>query len=66
MADVDGIEGVLATEIAPQRARATSGGKFIRETQCSRADILQERQVEGDPVTGDTSDGGDDPGLRRS
>ena len=57
---LDSVEGVLATEIAPAARPRDQGGKFIRESQAPER-ILQERQVEGDPLTGDTSDGGDDP-----
>ena len=60
---LDSVEGVLATEIAPASRPRDTGGKFIRETQAPEH-ILQERQVEGDPLTGDTSDGGDDPAYR--
>ena len=61
---LDGVEGVLATEIAPQSRPRDQGGKFIRETQAPEP-MFQERQVEGDPLTGDTSDGGDDPSYAR-
>ena len=62
---LDSVEGVLATEIAPASRPRDTQGKFIRETQAPEH-ILQERQVEGDPLTGDTSDGGDDPAYARS
>ena len=62
---LDSVEGVLATEIAPASSRPRdTQGKFIRETQAPEH-ILQERQVEGDPLTGDTSDGGEDPSYAR-
>ena len=61
---MDSVEGVLATEIAPASRPRDTGGKFIRETQAPEH-ILQERQVEGDPLTGDTSDGGEDPAYAR-
>ena len=60
---LDSVEGVLATEIAPASRPRDSQGQFIRETRAPEH-ILQERQVEGDPLTGDTSDGGDDPAYR--
>ena len=61
---LDSVEGVLATEIAPTARPRDSGGKFINETRAPEH-ILQERHVEGDPLTGDTSDGGDDPSYAR-
>ena len=61
---VDGVEGVLATEIAPASRPRDSAGKFINETRAPEH-ILQFRDVEGDPLTGDTSDGGDDPAYAR-
>ena len=62
---LDSVEGVhSATEIAPAEAvPRDTGGKFVRETQAPEH-ILRERQVVGDPLTGDTSDGGDDPAYR--
>lgn len=62
MAGVDEVEGVLATEIAPPTRPRDQAGKFIRET-ANPEPMFAERQVEGDPLTGDTSDGGDDPIL---
>ena len=61
---LDSVEGVLATEIAPASRPRDSQGQFIRETRAPEH-ILQERQVEGDPLTGDTSDGGEDPSYAR-
>jgi hypothetical protein len=61
---LDSAEGALATEIAPASRPRDTGGKFIRETQAPEH-ILQERRVEGDPLTGDTSDGGEDPAYAR-
>ena len=61
---IDSVEGVLATEIAPASRPRDTAGKFIRETQAPEH-IMQERQVEGDPLTGDTSDGGEDPSYAR-
>ena len=60
--DIDAVEGVLATEIAPQSRPRDIQGKFVRETN-NPEPMFQERRVEGDPLTGDTSDGGDDPKL---
>jgi len=63
MADgVDEAAGAFATEIAPASRPRDQGGKFIRETSAPEP-MFQERAVEGDPLTGDTSDGGDDPAF---
>jgi hypothetical protein len=63
MADgVDEAAGAFATEIAPASRPRDQGGKFIRET-ANPEPMFQERRVEGDPLTGDTSDGGDDPAF---
>jgi hypothetical protein len=63
MADgVDEAAGAFATEIAPASRPRDQGGKFIRET-ANPEPMFQERVVEGDPLTGDTSDGGDDPAF---
>jgi hypothetical protein len=59
---LDGVEGVLATEIAPASRPRDQGGKFIRET-ANPEPMFQERRIEGDLLTGDTSDAGDDPAL---
>ena len=64
MADRDGsIEGSLATDVAPPSRPRDQGGKYIKETAQPDA-MFAPRAVEGDPETGDTSDGGDDPKLR--
>ena len=61
MADgVDAAAGAFATEIAPASRPRDTQGKPIRETQAPEP-MFQLRPVEGDPITGDTSDGGDDP-----
>ena len=63
MADgVDEVAGAFATEIAPASRPRDTQGKFVQETRAPEH-ILQERPVEGDPLTGDTSDGGDDPAF---
>ena len=63
MADgIDEAAGAFATEIAPASRPRDQGGKFIRETQAPEP-MFPERAVEGDPLTGDTSDGGDDPAF---
>jgi hypothetical protein len=59
---IDEAAGAFATEIAPESRPRDSAGKFIRETAAPEP-IFQERRVEGDPLTGDTSDGGDDPAF---
>ena len=63
MADgVDEAAGAFATEIAPASRPRDQGGKPIRET-ANPESMFPERMVEGNPLTGDTSDGGDDPTL---
>lgn len=59
----DSIPGNLGTEIAPPSRPRDQGGKYIRET-AQPDTMFAPRPVEGNPETGDTSDGGDDPGLR--
>ncbi len=59
----DGVEGVLATEIAPPTRPRDQAGKFVRETSKPEP-MFVPREVEGDPLTGDTRDGGDNPRLR--
>ena len=49
-------------ELAPQVQARDVQGKFIAETQKPEP-MFMPRPVEGDPLTGDTSDGGDDPKL---
>ena len=59
---LDSVEGLLATEIAPPTQPRDTAGKLIRES-ANPEPMFQERRVEGDPYTGDTRDGGDDPAL---
>ena len=56
------IEGVPPTEVAPPQPR-DRGGRFA-EVQSAPEPMFGLRPVEGDPETGDMSDGGDDPALR--
>ena len=60
---VDGVEGVLITEIAPTSKPRDTAGKYVRETTRPEP-MFSDREIEGDPLTGDTSDAGDDPVLR--
>ena len=60
---VDGVEGVLITEIAPTSKPRDTDGKYVRETTRPEP-MFSDREIEGDPLTGDTSDAGDDPVLR--
>lgn len=53
----DEVEGVLATEIAPQSRPRDHQGKFIRETANPEM-MFAPREIEGDGI-----DGGDDPIL---
>ena len=63
MADgIDEAAGAFATEIAPASRPRDQGGKFVRES-ANPEPMFSERAVEGDPLTGDTSDGGDDPAF---
>jgi hypothetical protein len=64
MADgVDEVENTLATEIAPASRPRDQQGKFIRGTR-NPEPMFSSREIEGDPETGDTRDGGDDPRFR--
>jgi hypothetical protein len=49
-------------EIAPQSRPRDSAGKFV-QTAGRPEPMFSPRPIEGDPLTGDTSDGGDDPRL---
>lgn len=60
---VDEAAGAFANEIAPQTRPRDQAGKFVRETK-SPEPMFAPRPIEGDPLTGDTSDGGDNPRLR--
>ena len=50
----------FANEVAPQSRPRDQAGRFV-EARAQPEGLFSERQVEGDPLTGDTSDGGDDP-----
>jgi hypothetical protein len=60
---VDEAAGAFANEIAPQTRPRDQAGKFVRETKTPEP-MFGARPIEGDPLTGDTSDGGDNPRLR--
>ena len=53
----------FATEISPQIKPRDQQGKFVRETSAPEP-MFAPRPVEGNPLTGDVSDAGDDPRLR--
>jgi hypothetical protein len=61
---VDEAAAAFASEIAPQTRPRDQGGKFVA-TKEKPEPMFGARPIEGDPETGDTSDGGDDPRLRR-
>jgi hypothetical protein len=61
--DVDDVAQEFANEIAPASRPRDQAGKFIRESRAPEP-MFGERPIEGDPLTGDTRDGGDDQGLR--
>ena len=62
MADGDENVGGLGREIETQIAPRDSRGQFIQTTKPEP--IFGERPIEGDPITGDTRDGGEDNRLR--
>jgi hypothetical protein len=57
------IEGVIGAEVPQQIKPRDQAGKFIPMNRAPEP-IFGLRPIEGDPVTGDVSDGGDDPRLR--
>ena len=61
---IDEAAGAFAQEIAPQSRPRDQGGKFVSTTGKPEP-MFVPREIEGDPLTGDTRDGGDDPRLRR-
>jgi hypothetical protein len=61
---VDEAAGAFANEIAPQSRPRDQRGQFVA-TKEKPEPMLGPRPIEGDPESGDTSDGGDDPSLRR-
>ena len=65
MADgIDEAASAFATEVAAPASRPRdSQGKYVRETSAPEP-MFVERRVEGNPITGDTSDGGDNVALR--
>jgi hypothetical protein len=64
MADgLDEAANAFAAEVAPQSRPRDQGGKFVATT--SRPEpMFGAREIEGDPLTGDTRDGGDNERLR--
>ena len=64
MADgVDEAASVFQAEIEPGSSRPRdTGGRFVATSRPEP--MFPDRETEGDPETGDTSDGGDDPRLR--
>jgi hypothetical protein len=60
---IDAAADAFATEVAPQSRPRDQAGKFVATT--SRPEpMFGERPIEGDPLTGDIRDGGDNAGLR--
>ena len=53
----------FGNEIEPQVQPRDQRGKFVAET-AKPEPMFGPRPIEGDPVTGDTRDGGDNPRLR--
>jgi hypothetical protein len=66
--EIDSVADAFRAQIEPQKAPAPSSqprndrGQFMTEGRPER--LFEERKTEGDPETGDTSDGGDDKRLR--
>ena len=63
MAEGDENVGALSREIVPKVSNRDSRGDAILNEK--PVPMFEERAIEGDPVTGDTRDGGDDARLRR-
>jgi hypothetical protein len=57
---IDEAAGAFAEQIAPQSRPRDQGGKFVQVSERPEP-VFSSRELEGDPETGDTSDGGDDP-----
>jgi hypothetical protein len=60
---LDDAAQAFATEVAPQSRPRDQGGKFVATTSKPEP-MFGARPIEGDPLTGDTRDGGDNEGLR--
>lgn len=60
---IDEAASAFAQEVAPQSRPRDQAGKFMSHTSKPEP-MFGEREVEGDPLTGDTRDAGDDPRLR--
>lgn len=62
---IDDAARAFQTEIAPNERPRGDDGRFQRmsESQSRPEPIFQERRLEGDPLTGDTRDGGEDARL---
>lgn len=60
--DLDDARDAFAQEIPQASRQRDQSGRFVA-TSGKPEPILQPRELEGDPLTGDTSDGGDDPRL---
>lgn len=60
---IDDVAGAFANEIAPQSRPRDQAGKFVATTSKPEP-MFGERPIEGDPLTGDTRDGGDNERLR--
>src|SRR4249920_4084996 len=61
---LDDVAGLFTQEIAPQSRPRDQAGKFVVTTSKPES-MFGERPVEGDPMTGDTRDGGDNERLRQ-
>jgi hypothetical protein len=60
---IDEAASAFANEVAPQSRPRDQGGKFVA-TKSAPEPMFGAREIEGDPETGDTRDGGDDERLR--
>jgi hypothetical protein len=60
---LDEAVNAFANEVAPQSRPRDQGGKFVA-TKSAPEPMFGAREVEGDPETGDTRDGGDNERLR--
>ena len=60
---VEETANIFSNEIAPGSQPRDTDGKFV-SVRDRPEPMFNEREVEGDPFTGDTSDGGDNQGLR--
>jgi hypothetical protein len=60
---LDSAVTAFANEVAPQSRPRDQGGKFVA-TKSAPEPMFGAREIEGDPLTGDTRDGGDNERLR--